>query len=79
MAQDMAARRIMFDGFVNTSWPNYIEMVTTANGSLSSIDRNTGRIVTMMEEGNGALFERVDRMSRRLDNITTGIDRVYTR
>ena len=79
MSQDMAARRIMFDAFVNQSWPSYIELVTGANGSLTSIDRNTGKIVMMMEEGNGALFDRVDRMSRRLDNITTGIDKVYTR
>ncbi len=79
MAQDMAARRIQFDSFVNESWPNYIEMVTTANISIMAIDRNVLLIMQMMRDGEGAMYNRVDNISRRMDNITNGIDKVYTR
>ena len=31
----------------------------------------------MMRDGSGALYERVESMSRRLDNFANGIDRIY--
>ncbi len=79
MSQDLAVNRIVLTTFVNDNWPSYIEMVTGANSSLTSIDHHTERIMIMMQDGQGALFERVDRISRRMDNIVNGIDKVYTR
>ena len=77
-SQDVAVLRIIQTGFVNESWPNYMEMITSANDSISAIDRNTEHIMTMMRDGQGALYERVERMSRRIDNFATGIDKCHT-
>lgn len=78
LGQDVSVNRLILTGFVNESWPNYIELVTNANGSLSSIDRHTEQIMVMMQDGQGALFDRVERISRRLDNFANGNDRVHT-
>ena len=67
----------MQEMFVNGSWPSYIEQVTSANNSLTAIDRSTTAMMEMMRDGNGALYERVENMSRRLDNFANGIDRIY--
>lgn len=79
LSQDVSVERIMSEMFVNGSWPDYIEQVTTANSSLSAIDRNTSAMMEMMRDGNGALYERVENMSRRLDNFANGIDRISVR
>lgn len=76
LSQDVSVQRIMQEMFVNGSWPDYIEQVTTANDSLSAIDRSTTAMMEMMRDGNGALYERVENMSRRLDNFANGIDRI---
>lgn len=78
LRQDVGVNRIMLTGFMNESWPSYIEIVTKANNSLTAVDRNTEQIMTMMRDGQGALYERVERMSRRIDNFATGIDRLHT-
>ena len=78
LRQDVGVNRIMLTGFMNESWPSYIDMVTTANQSLTAVDRNTEQIMIMMRDGQGALYERVERMSRRLDNFANGIDRLHT-
>lgn len=76
LSQDVSVQRIMQEMFVNGSWPDYIEQVTTANNSLTAIDRSTTAMMEMMRDGNGALYERVENMSRRLDNFANGIDRI---
>jgi len=76
LSQDVSVQRIMQEMFVNGSWPDYIEQVTTANDSLSAIDRSTTAMMEMMRDGNGALYERVENMSRRLDNFANGIDKI---
>lgn len=79
LSQDVSVERIMSEMFVNGSWPDYVEQVTNANNSLTAIDRNTTAMMEMMRDGNGALYERVENMSRRLDNFANGIDRVSVR
>lgn len=79
LSQDVSVQRIMQEMFVNGSWPSYIEMVTTANDSLSAIDRSTTAMMEMMRDGNGALYERVENMSRRLDNFANGVDTITMR
>lgn len=76
MSQDVSVQRIMQEMFVNGSWPSYIEQVTSANDSLTAIDRSTTAMMEMMRDGNGALYERVENMSQRLDNFANGIDRI---
>ncbi len=76
LSQDVSVKRIMQEMFVNGSWPSYIEQVTSANDSLTAIDRSTTAMMEMMRDGNGALYERVENMSRRLDNFANGIDRI---
>lgn len=77
LSQDVSVQRIMQEMFVNGSWPSYLEQVTTANDSLTAIDRSTTAMMEMMRDGSGALYERVESMSRRLDNFANGIDRIY--
>lgn len=79
LSQDVSVQRIMQEMFVNGSWPDYIEQVTSANNSLSAIDRSTTAMMEMMRDGNGALYERVENMSRRLDNFANGIDTIRVR
>lgn len=76
LSQDVSVQRIMQEMFVNGSWPDYVEQVTTANDSLASIDRSTMAVMEMMRDGNGALYDRVESMSRRLDNFANGIDTI---
>lgn len=76
LSQDVSVQRIMQEMFVNGSWPSYIEQVTSVNNSISSIDRSTTAMMEMMRDGTGALYERVENMSRRLDNFANGIDRI---
>ena len=77
MSQDLSVVRIIKTQFVNESWPSYIEMVTSANTSLANIDRSAARIMQMLDEGSGAMYDAVYSIRRRVDNITTGVDRVY--
>lgn len=79
LSQDVSVQRIMQEMFVNGSWPDYVEQVTNANDSLSAIDRSTTAMMEMMRDGNGALYERVENMSRRLDNFANGIDTITMR
>lgn len=79
LSQDVSVQRIMQEMFLNGSFPDYIEQVTTANNSITSIDRSTTAMMEMMRDGNGALYERVENMSRRLDNFANGIDRLSIR
>lgn len=76
LSQDVSVQRIMQEMFVNGSWPSYIEQVTSVNNSISSIDRSTTAMMEMMRDGTGALYERVENVSRRLDNFANGIDRI---
>lgn len=77
LSQDVSVQRIMQEMFVNGSWPNYIEQVTSVNDSVAAIDRSTTAMMEMMRDGTGALYERVENMSRRLDNFANGVDRIY--
>lgn len=79
LSQDVSVQRIMQEMFLNGSFPDYVEQVTTANNSITSIDRSTTAMMEMMRDGNGALYERVENMSRRLDNFANGIDRLSIR
>lgn len=79
VSQDVSVQRIIQEMFVNGSWPDYIEQVTSANNSLSAIDQSTTAMMEMMRDGNGALYERVENMSRRLDNFANGIDTITMR
>lgn len=79
LSQDVSVMRIMQEMYVNGSFPDYIERVTNANNSLSNIDRSTVAMMEMMRDGNGALYDRVENMSRRLDNFANGIDRITMR
>lgn len=79
LSQDVSVQRIMQEMFVNGSWPDYVAQVTSANDSLSAIDRSTAAMMEMMRDGNGALYERVENMSRRLDNFANGIDTITMR
>ena len=79
LSQDVSVQRIMQEMFLNGSFPDYIEQVTTVNNSITSIDRSTTAMMEMMRDGNGALYERVENMSRRLDNFANGIDRLSIR
>lgn len=79
VSQDVSVQRIIQEMFVNGSWPDYVEQVTTANNSLAAIDRSTTAMMEMMRDGNGALYERVENMSRRLDNFANGVDTITMR
>ena len=79
LSQDVSVMRIIQEMFANGSFPDYIEQMTSANDSISAIDRNTTAMMEMMRDGNGALYERVENMSRRLDNFANGIDRISVR
>ena len=79
ISQDVSVQRIIQEMFVNGNLPDFVEQVTTVNTSLTAIDRNTTAMMEMMRDGNGALYERVENMSRRLDNFANGIDKITVR
>ena len=76
--QDVAIQRLLLNQFVTEMWPSYIEQVSGAVKSLSSIDQNVGFIRALLSE-NGDLYNMLASMRSHLDNITNGNEEVHVR
>lgn len=76
--QDVAIQRLLLNQFITEMWPSYIEQVTGAVKSLSSIDQNVGFIRALLSE-NGELYNMLSSMSSHFDNITNGNEGVHVR
>lgn len=76
LRQDVAANRLMNAQFIAEMWPSYTEEVRNAVTKLGNIDSNV-QIIRLLLSENGALYEHIASMRRKLDNITAGVERIY--
>lgn len=74
--QDVAANRILLTQFVGDMWPDYIEQVSGAMASLTNIDTNVNAIRMLLSE-NGVLFNLIEDMKSRFDNVVNGVEGVH--
>ena len=68
--QDASVMRMVAEQFVNSYWANYMEVVTSASDSLRSIEQNTNAIFRMMNDGQGAMFDEISSMRKKMDSFT---------
>ena len=79
LRQDVSANRILLNQFVAQYWPDYMETFASQVTAVQNIDSNVQVIMTMMQMGNGALYEQIAAMRTRIDNVVMGIDRFSIR
>ena len=68
--QDTSVIRIVAEQFINSYWPSYMESVTKGTQSLGNIESHTSAIMRMMNEGQGAMYEQIYAMRRKMDDFT---------
>lgn len=78
--QDVSVIRMqedtLYKEFISNYWSSYISHVTGIEGSITSIQNNTAAIVRMMESGQGALYEKVNRIEDHLDSVIHGANKM---
>ena len=78
--QDLAIMRILketqYKEFVQNYWSDYVAMVSGIGTHVSGIHQDTQALVRMIERGDGALFNAIQRISSHFDNVVQGIERV---
>lgn len=81
LRQDVSAMRLLNDAhyieFIDNYWSGYMVQVTGINGHVAGIHDNTTALVRMIEQGDGALYNAISRMSDHFDRVTMGIEKVY--
>ena len=75
LRQDVSVNRILLTQFVSQMWPDYIEQFASQVTAVQNIDTNVQVIMTMMQMGNGAMYDEIAAMRARIDNVVMGIDR----
>ena len=75
----MSVNRILLTQFVSQMWPDYIETFASQVTAVQNIDTNVQIIMTMMQTGNGAMFNEIAAMRARIDNVVMGIDKFSIR
>ena len=75
LRQDVSVNRILLTQFVSQMWPDYIETFASQVTAVQNIDTNVQVIMTMMQMGNGAMYDEIAAMRARIDNVVMGIDR----
>lgn len=78
--QDLAILRILketqYKEFVQNYWADYVAMVSGIGTHVTGIHENTQALVRMIERGDGALYNAIERISSHFDNVVQGIERV---
>ena len=76
--QDLSFIRLLqetqYNEFVNTYWADYVNTISGIDKNVSGIHENTKAIVRMMESGQGALYESINRMSQHIENVVNGFE-----
>ena len=71
LRQDVSVIRIMQTQFINDAWPDYIKQITGMAATLGRIDANVAAIRAVISE-NGALYNKVERLSDDIHNVIYG-------
>lgn len=71
LRQDVSYIRILQTQFINEAWPDYIKQITGMATTLGRIDANVAAIRSVISE-NGALYEKVERLSDDLHSVIFG-------
>ena len=75
LRQDVSVIRIMQTQFINDAWPDYIKQITGMAATLGRIDANVAAIRAVISE-NGALYNKVERLSDDIHNVIYGSQRL---
>ena len=75
LRQDVSVNRILLTQFVSQMWPDYMDTFANQVTAVQNIDTNVQVIMTMMQMGNGAMFNEIAAMRSRIDNVVMGIDK----
>lgn len=76
LRQDVSVIRIMQTQFINDAWPDYIKQITGMAATLGRIDANVAAIRAVISE-NGALYNKVERLSDDIHNVICGSQRLH--
>lgn len=76
LRQDVSYIRLMQTQFINEAWPDYIKQITGMATALGRIDANVAAIRSIISE-NGALYEKVERLSDDLHNVIIGNQKLH--
>lgn len=76
LRQDVSVIRIMQTQFINDAWPDYIKQITGMAATLGRIDANVAAIRAVISE-NGALYNKVERLSDDIHNVIYGSQKLH--
>lgn len=76
LRQDVSYIRILQTQFINEAWPDYIKQITGMATTLGRIDANVAAIRSVISE-NGALYEKVERLSDDLHSVIFGNQKLH--
>lgn len=71
LRQDVSYIRLMQTQFINEAFPDYVKQITGMGTTLGRIDANVAAIRSIISE-NGALYEKVERLSDDMHNVILG-------
>ena len=71
LRQDVSYIRLMQTQFINEAFPDYVKQITGMATTLGRIDANVAAIRSIISE-NGALYEKVERLSDDMHNVILG-------
>ena len=78
--QDLAILRILketqYKEFVQNYWADYVAIISGIGTHVAGIHEDTQALVRMIERGDGALYNAIERISHHFDNVVQGIERV---
>lgn len=77
--QDLAVNRILLTQFVSQLWPEYVEAFAGHIRTVANIDANVQLMMSMMRDGNGALYNEISSLRSRFDNVVDGIEQLAVR
>ena len=76
LRQDVSYIRLMQTQFINEAFPDYVKQITGMATTLGRIDANVAAIRSIISE-NGALYEKVERLSDDLHNVIIGNQKLH--
>lgn len=69
--QDVSAKRVLLTYWSEEQWPSFTEKFDRQQATLNNMFSSVRAIEVMMRDGSGAMYESVNRMSRKIDLAIT--------
>ena len=79
LRQDVAANRIIITQFVVELWPEYIDAFTKHVSTVVRIDTNVQKMMEMMQDGRGKMYDSIYSIEEKIGNVIDGISTFHVK